>query len=113
MRSISNLRQDVLLIDDSIVRGTTSAQIIELAREAAQRKCILPSAAPPVRYPNVYRIDMPAPSGVGGGGQAAEEEVATFGADWLCIKISGFDSRLPASRLAGAGFDASCFSVST
>ncbi len=67
--------RNVLLVDDSIVRGTTSAQIIELAREAGARKVYFASAAPPVRFPNVYGIDMAVASELVANGRS-EDDVA-------------------------------------
>ena len=65
--------KNVLLVDDSIVRGTTSAQIIDLAREAGAKKVYFASAAPPVRFPNVYGIDMPATSELVAAGRSVDE----------------------------------------
>src|SRR5256714_1580836 len=70
----------VLLVDDSIVRGTTSAQIIELAREAGAAKVYFASAAPPVRFPNVYGIDMPAVSELVASGPTVEGVARLVGA---------------------------------
>jgi amidophosphoribosyltransferase len=75
--------KNVLLVDDSIVRGTTSAQIIQMAREAGARKVYFASAAPPVRYPNVYGIDMPAAQELVAHARTVEEVARVIGADRL------------------------------
>jgi amidophosphoribosyltransferase len=103
--------KNVLLIDDSIVRGTTSAQIIELAREAGARKVYFASAAPPVRYPNVYGIDMPAASELVASGHTEEEVARLIGADWLLYQ--DLDDLVHACLHHDSpieGFDTSCFS---
>ncbi|MEM8660056.1 MAG: amidophosphoribosyltransferase, partial [Pseudomonadota bacterium] len=66
-----------------IVRGTTCRQIIEMAREAGAAKVYFASAAPPVRYPNVYGIDMPSASELIAHGRSVEEVCQMIGADWL------------------------------
>ncbi|HEY2341139.1 MAG TPA: amidophosphoribosyltransferase, partial [Steroidobacteraceae bacterium] len=101
----------VLLVDDSIVRGTTSAQIIELAREAGAREVYFASAAPAVRFPNVYGIDMPAASELVASGHTVDEVARIIGADWLIYQ--DLDDLIAACKHEDArieAFDTSCFS---
>src|ERR1700740_1383060 len=74
--------RNVLLVDDSIVRGTTSKEIVQMAREAGANKVYMASAAPPVKYPNVYGIDMPTPEELIASGRTMEEIRDFIGADW-------------------------------
>jgi amidophosphoribosyltransferase len=101
----------VLLVDDSIVRGTTSRQIVQMAREAGARKVYLASAAPPVRHPNVYGIDMPAASELVAFNRSEAEVQAVLGCDWLIYQ--DLDDLIDAVRGRTEGpeqFDTSCFS---
>lgn len=75
--------KNVLLVDDSIVRGTTCKQIIEMARDAGAKKVYFASAAPPVRYPNVYGIDMPSATELIAHDRSVEEIAELIDADWL------------------------------
>ncbi len=103
--------KNVLLVDDSIVRGTTSQQIIDMAREAGARKVYFASAAPPVRYPNVYGIDMPAATELVANGRTVEEIQEIIGADWLVYQ--DLDALVQAVHHENAeivNFDSSCFS---
>ena len=75
--------KNVLLVDDSIVRGTTCSQIIQMARDAGANKVYFASAAPAVRYPNVYGIDMPSAEELIAHDSTVEEIQGKIGADWL------------------------------
>ena len=75
--------KNVLLVDDSIVRGTTCEQIIEMARDAGAKNVFFASAAPPVRFPNVYGIDMPAKDEFIAHDRSVDEICEAIGADWL------------------------------
>jgi len=78
--------KNVLLVDDSIVRGTTSKEIIQMAREAGANKVYFASAAPPVRYPNVYGIDMPTSTELIAHGRTVEQLEKMLGADRLIFQ---------------------------
>ncbi|MES9962320.1 MAG: amidophosphoribosyltransferase [Candidatus Sedimenticola sp. 20ELBAFRAG] len=78
--------KNVLLVDDSIVRGTTSQQIVQMARDAGANKVYFASAAPPVRYPNVYGIDMPSASELVAHGRTEQEIQEIIGSDRLIFQ---------------------------
>jgi amidophosphoribosyltransferase len=78
--------KNVLLVDDSIVRGTTIREIITMVREQGARKVYVCSAAPPVRYPNVYGIDMPARSELIANGKTVQQLAKNIGADELIFQ---------------------------
>ncbi|AEG92154.1 amidophosphoribosyltransferase [Ramlibacter tataouinensis] len=108
--------RNVLLVDDSIVRGTTSREIVQMARDAGARKVYLASAAPPVRFPNVYGIDMPTAGELVAYGRTVEEVRQIIGCDALIYQdVEGMKRAVmkAAPGAAGAvpisGFDASCF----
>ncbi|QKK03179.1 MAG: amidophosphoribosyltransferase [Pseudomonadota bacterium] len=103
--------KNVLLVDDSIVRGTTSKQIIQMAREAGARRVYLASASPPVRYPNVYGIDMPAASELVAAGRSEEEVRQAIGADRLIYQdLDALERACRGKNDRIDGFDSSCFS---
>ena len=100
----------VLLVDDSIVRGTTSKQIIQMARDAGAKKVYIASAAPAVRFPNVYGIDMPAVEELVAHNRNDEEIAKRIGADWLVYQ--DLDDLIDAVQKGNRKikeFDCSCF----
>ena len=101
--------KNVLLVDDSIVRGTTCNQIIEMAREAGAKNVYFASAAPEVRYPNVYGIDMPAVTELIAHDRTVPEIEKAIGADWLIYQDL---EDLQRSCLNGADTDVTEFDCS-
>ena len=102
--------RNVLLVDDSIVRGTTSREIVQMAREAGAKKVYLASAAPPVRYPNVYGIDMPTAEELVAHDRTVEEIQAIIGCDALIYQdVDAMKKVLRELNPKLSGFDASCF----
>jgi amidophosphoribosyltransferase len=102
--------KNVLLVDDSIVRGTTSHQIIQMARDAGARKVYFASAAPPVRYPNVYGIDMPAAEELIAHGRSVAEIAQAIGADRMIYQdLDDLVQAVRKGNLRIERFDASVF----
>ena len=102
--------KNVMLVDDSVVRGTTSQQIIQMARDAGARNVFFASASPPVRYPNVYGIDMPSKGELIAHGRTVEQIADAIGADWLVFQ--DLDDLINAVRKGNrdiASFDCSVF----
>ena len=102
--------RNVLLVDDSIVRGTTSKEIVQMARDAGARKVYMASAAPPVRFPNVYGIDMPTSSELVAHDRTVEQIREIIGCDALIYQdVEGMKKAIGSLSNRISGFDASCF----
>ncbi len=100
----------VLLVDDSIVRGTTSREIVMMAREAGARKVYFASASPPVRFPNVYGIDMPNINELVATDRTEAEIAREIGADLLIYQdLDALKEAVRAANPALVNFEASCF----
>ncbi len=102
--------KSVLIVDDSIVRGTTSQEIVQMARDSGARRVIFASAAPPVRYPNVYGIDMPTRGELIAFGRSDEEICRAIGADALIYQdIESMKQDVRSLNTDLKGLEASCF----
>jgi amidophosphoribosyltransferase len=102
--------RNVLLVDDSIVRGTTSKEIVQMARDAGARKVYMASAAPPVRFPNVYGIDMPTKEELVAHNRTVDEIRVLIGCDALIYQdVDAMKLAIGKLNPAIKDFDASCF----
>ncbi|AFZ82745.1 amidophosphoribosyltransferase [Candidatus Kinetoplastidibacterium crithidiae] len=102
--------KNVLLVDDSIVRGTTSKEIVEMARSVGARKVYFASAAAPIRYQNVYGIDMPTPDELVASNRTEEEVRKFIGSDYLIYQnIEDMEQSVRGIQPSLANFEASCF----
>jgi amidophosphoribosyltransferase len=100
----------VLIVDDSIVRGTTSYEIVQMARESGAKKVIFASAAPPVRFPNVYGIDMPTRSELVAYGRTHDEINQLIGADQLIYQsVEDMKKAVQDINPNIKNFESSCF----
>jgi amidophosphoribosyltransferase len=103
--------KNVLLVDDSIVRGTTSREIVQMAREAGARKVFFASAAPPVRHPNVYGIDMPTRDELIASGRTEAQVAREIGCDELVYQdLDALVEDVRSVNPKVENFEASCFS---
>lgn len=103
--------KNVMLVDDSIVRGTTSKQIVQMARDVGAKNVYFASAAPPVRYPNVYGIDMPAASELIANNRTREQIQEAIGADKLIYQdLNDLIDAASEGNPQITHFDTSCFS---
>ena len=112
MLSILSLKEkNILLVDDSIVRGTTSQEIVQMARDAGANKVFFASAAPPVKWPNVYGIDMPTRQELIASHGTENDVAEKIGADWLVYQdiedllASCSGGRKPIERFECSVFD--------
>ncbi len=102
--------KNVLLVDDSIVRGTTSREIVQMARESGARKVFFASAAPPVRFPNVYGIDMPTRAELIAAHRSEEEVAREIGADALVYQdLEALKDAVRRANPRLTSFETSCF----
>jgi amidophosphoribosyltransferase len=106
--------KNVLLVDDSIVRGTTASEIVQMARDAGAKKVYFTSAAPPIRYPNIYGIDIPTREELVAYKRNDEEIAKQIGSDWVLfqdlndLEDSIKEASSPSKPIVA--FDTSCFS---
>jgi amidophosphoribosyltransferase len=108
--SIEFQGKNVLLVDDSIVRGTTSREIVQMAREAGANKIYFASAAPPVRFPNVYGIDMPTRQELIATDRSDEEICHEIGADYLVYQdLDALNHAVSKVKPSLTSFETSCF----
>jgi amidophosphoribosyltransferase len=102
--------KNVLLVDDSIVRGTTSQEIVQMARESGARKVFFASAAPPVRFPNVYGIDMPTRAELIAAHRTEDEVAREIGADALIYQdLEALEDAVRRVNPKLTTFETSCF----